>query len=459
MGSALLITLALIATFTASVPVEEGEILQIDVNDKFVLTGAIIGALLPFIFAALTMFAVGSAAEELIVEVRRQFREIPYLREGKTPDGKRVNADHATCINICTTAALREMVMPGVLAVFTPVAFGFTFGAKFIGGLLVGSILSGFFLGITMANAGGAWDNAKKYVEANRLIYQGKVQSKKSDYHVATVVGDTVGDPFKDTSGPALNILAKLMSLLSLIISGALSQEMENYKVGLIFFAVGALVAIIVFIVSKIRASQKAIITFTDLPFTDPALDDKLAFQAKLIADLIKVTGIPSGTETDGKPDAALFAARQRFVIDEVYANNDKRAEVTLKIVYGPGGSSRSLYEKLMTQTTLVGTAVKLAEQYDVEQVKKEFAASRKQAKQTQTYTVTMTNELADKLGKLEGFDIQAAEAAEEPQAANGKGQEGDAAPTLLEKVEAVVTEAVAPAAGGLTTIHTSSGN
>ncbi len=163
--------------------------------------------MLPFLFSALTMKAVGTAANAMIVEVRRQFREIPGLREGK----EGVKPDAARAVDISTRGALRAMMVPGLIAVVSPILVGALISAEALGGLLVGSIISGFLLAIFMANAGGAWDNAKKYVEL------GNLGGKGSDRHAATVVGDTVGDPFKDTSGPSINILLKLMAVISVI--------------------------------------------------------------------------------------------------------------------------------------------------------------------------------------------------------------------------------------------------
>ena len=176
-----------------------------NLNDLNVLMGLLVGALMPFLFGALTMQAVGRAAFAMVQEVRRQFREIPGLLEGTAP------ADYTRAVDISTRGAMKEMVLPGVLAIVAPVSVGAILGAEALGGLLIGSIASGFLLAIMMANAGGAWDNAKKYIEA------GAHGGKGSDPHAAAVVGDTVGDPFKDTSGPALNILIKLMSMVALV--------------------------------------------------------------------------------------------------------------------------------------------------------------------------------------------------------------------------------------------------
>ena len=203
-GSAVLTALALMATYGTV-----AEITSLNLMDPKVLVGTIIGGLLPFVFAGLTMQAVGTAAGEMIEEVRRQFREIPGLKEGK----KGVKPDAAKAVEISTTGSLKAMILPGLLAIITPILVGILpfLGANALGGLLAGSIVSGFLLAIFMANSGGAWDNAKKYIEL------GNHGGKGSDSHAAAVTGDTVGDPFKDTSGPAINILMKLMAIVSII--------------------------------------------------------------------------------------------------------------------------------------------------------------------------------------------------------------------------------------------------
>jgi K(+)-stimulated pyrophosphate-energized sodium pump len=175
-----------------------------------VFIGLFLGAMLPFLFAALTIDAVGRAANKMIEEVRRQFRDIPGLREGK----EGVHADYARCVDISTGAALKEMLIPGGLAIVVPLVIGFV-SVDALGGFLAGALVSGFALAIFMANAGGAWDNAKKYIEA------GHHGGKGFEPHKAAVVGDTVGDPFKDTSGPAMNILIKVMTIVSLIFASA----------------------------------------------------------------------------------------------------------------------------------------------------------------------------------------------------------------------------------------------
>jgi len=201
-GSAVLTALALLAAYT-----EVTGISDMQLTHARVLAGLLLGAMLPFLFAGLTMHAVGIAARAMIDEVRRQFREIPGLREGV----EGVEPDAARAVDISTRGALRAMLLPGAIAVASPIVVGAVLGAQALGGLLAGSIAAGFLLALFMANAGGAWDNAKKWVEA------GNHGGKGSPAHAATVAGDTIGDPFKDTSGPSINILLKLMAVVSLI--------------------------------------------------------------------------------------------------------------------------------------------------------------------------------------------------------------------------------------------------
>ncbi|MDD5419215.1 MAG: sodium-translocating pyrophosphatase [Methanomicrobiaceae archaeon] len=199
-GSAALTALALFAAYTQAVGLS-----VIDVSTPNVFIGLLIGAMLPFLFCSITMEAVGKAAYSIVHEVRRQFKEIEGLMEGTA------EPDYTSCITISTNAALREMILPGVIAIVAPLIIGFALGIEALGGLLVGSLSAGFLLAVTMANAGGAWDNAKKFIE------KGHLGGKGSAPHKAAVVGDTVGDPFKDTSGPAINILLKLMSMVALV--------------------------------------------------------------------------------------------------------------------------------------------------------------------------------------------------------------------------------------------------
>lgn len=206
-GSAALTALALIAAFKGQVTIAGGS-LSLDLLNPTVLVGVFIGIMMPYVFSALTMGAVGRAAGQVVTEVRRQFKEIKGLMEGTA------KADYATCVDIVTKSALKEMVMPAMLAILTPVAIGLLLGIDALGGLLMGATGSGFVLAVMMANSGGAWDNAKKYIE------EGNLGGKGSACHKATVVGDTVGDPFKDTSGPSINILIKLMSMVSIVFAG-----------------------------------------------------------------------------------------------------------------------------------------------------------------------------------------------------------------------------------------------
>jgi len=205
-GAAAMAALTLISAYTAEVSRHVTDF-SLEITDPNVLIGMFIGGIFPFLVAAITMTAVGDAAFEMIQEIRRQFREIPGLLEGKAePDASR-------CVDIATTSAIRRMMMPAALAVIGPVAVGFILGAEALGGMLGGALLGCVLLALTMANAGGAWDNAKKYVE------KGHFGGKGSDTHSANVVGDTVGDPLKDTSGPSMNILINVMAIVSLVIA------------------------------------------------------------------------------------------------------------------------------------------------------------------------------------------------------------------------------------------------
>jgi len=213
-GSAALTALALFAAFKTSANLEAE---QLSLTEPMVVIGLLIGAALPFVVAAMTMKSVGRAAEDMITEIRRQFREIDGLLEGR----EGVEPDSSTCVDISTKAALREMQMPGLVAVASPVVIGLLLGSSALGGTLAGATASGVLLALFMANAGGAWDNAKKAIE------QGHIEgaAKGDDAHSAAVVGDTIGDPFKDTSGPSLNILIKLMSIVSVVIAGMLTPD------------------------------------------------------------------------------------------------------------------------------------------------------------------------------------------------------------------------------------------
>jgi K(+)-stimulated pyrophosphate-energized sodium pump len=206
-GAAALAALAIIAAYVETIQHHTPYQFVLHIGDPMVLIGLFIGGIVPFLIASITMTAVGDAAMEMIQEIRRQFREIPGLLQGTA------EPDTAKCIDIATTAALKRMLLPGAIAVSVPPIVGFGLGPAALGGTLGGALLGCVLLALTMANAGGAWDNAKKYVE------KGNLGGKGSPVHAAAVVGDTVGDPFKDTSGPAMNILIKLMSVVSLVLA------------------------------------------------------------------------------------------------------------------------------------------------------------------------------------------------------------------------------------------------
>lgn len=208
-GSAALTALALIAAYIAEVTnLAPNMKFNLSITNPPVLVGLFIGAMIPFLFAALTMNAVGEAAQSIVREVRRQFKEIKGLLEGTA------EPDYATCVDLCTRSSQKLMILPAVLAVIVPIAVGLILGVNGVAGFLAGTTITGFVLAVMMSNAGGAWDNAKKHIEA------GNLGGKGSDCHKAAVVGDTVGDPFKDTSGPAINILIKLTSMVSIVFAG-----------------------------------------------------------------------------------------------------------------------------------------------------------------------------------------------------------------------------------------------
>eukprot|EP00180_Rhodochaete_pulchella_P003810 Plantae.Rhodophyta-Rhodochaete_pulchella.ctg690.p1 GENE.Plantae.Rhodophyta-Rhodochaete_pulchella.ctg690~~Plantae.Rhodophyta-Rhodochaete_pulchella.ctg690.p1 ORF type:complete len:463 (-),score=68.67 Plantae.Rhodophyta-Rhodochaete_pulchella.ctg690:476-1735(-) len=204
---------------------------EVSLVDIFVVASLLLGIMLPFLFGAFTMLAVSRAAQAMIVEVRRQFNQIAGLREGRPG----VRPDHIRCVQISTRSAIIEMVMPGVVAIMSPLIIGFGFGQKALIGLLLGAIASGYMMGIMMSNAGGAWDNAKKLVESG---FFGKANAKGSEWHKSTVAGDTVGDPFKDTSGPSMNILIKMMTVFGLVAVPLMNPDKERGWVGLILFLV-----------------------------------------------------------------------------------------------------------------------------------------------------------------------------------------------------------------------------
>ena len=207
-GSAALTALALIASYIDQLGVKGFEGINLSVMEPSVLVGLMIGACLPFVFAALTMESVGKAAQSIVKEVRRQFKEIAGIMDGKA------EPDYKTCVDLCTRSSLREMILPSIVAIVVPVVVGLILGPNGVIGLLAGATVTGFLMAIFMSNSGGAWDNAKKHIEA------GNFGGKGSDCHKAAVVGDTVGDPFKDTSGPAINILIKLLSVVSIVFAG-----------------------------------------------------------------------------------------------------------------------------------------------------------------------------------------------------------------------------------------------
>ncbi len=212
-GSAALTALALIASYIEQIKLIKPNFnFNLEITNPPVLIGLFIGAMLPFIFAALTMDAVGRAATSVVVEVRRQFKEIKGLLTGKG------NPDYARCVDLCTKSSLKEMILPSILGIISPIIVGIILGVNGVTGLLAGATVSGFVLAIMMANAGGAWDNAKKYIES------GHNGGKGSDCHKAAVVGDTVGDPFKDTSGPSINILIKLLSIVSIVFAALVAN-------------------------------------------------------------------------------------------------------------------------------------------------------------------------------------------------------------------------------------------
>merc|ERR1719498_846774 len=249
-GSAVLTSLSLLAAFKQNIGTivdDDGIVLAYDVSDAVVLTGLLFGAMLPYLFAALTMISVGKAAAEIIEEVRRQFREKKHPTTGRTlreaieraskgetiPEDEDVEPDSDKCVQISTRSSVKEMIAPGAYAILTPLIVGFTLGPRCLMGVLAGAIVSGAMLAIMMSNAGGAWDNSKKLCE--------KLKIKQTEQGKACVVGDTVGDPFKDTSGPALNILIKLMSMVSLTIApllkddtGAGNEDWESWGWGMI---------------------------------------------------------------------------------------------------------------------------------------------------------------------------------------------------------------------------------
>ena len=212
-GSACLVGLALFGAFAT-----ETGLVVVNILKPLEFSGLIFGAMLPYIFTAMTMGAVGDAANEMIIEIVRQFETLK-IRDGID------RPDYERCIQISTDASIRTMIAPGLLVILTPLIFGFFLGPRGVSGLLAGGIVSGVQVAISFSNTGGAWDNAKKYIEAGNLVVDGVVQQKKSVPHTNAVIGDTVGDPMKDTSGPSINILIKLMAIVSLVFGRAFEKH------------------------------------------------------------------------------------------------------------------------------------------------------------------------------------------------------------------------------------------
>jgi len=205
-GSAALTALALLSSYIEQIKILKPDfVFDLSITNPVVLIGLFIGSMLTFLFASKTMDAVGRAAQSVVIEVRRQFKEIKGIMDGKS------EPDYATCVKLCTKAAQKEMIVPSLIAIATPIITGLILGVNGVTGMLAGATITGFILAIMMANSGGAWDNAKKYIES------GYLGGKGSDPHKAAVVGDTVGDPFKDTAGPSINILIKLLSMVSIV--------------------------------------------------------------------------------------------------------------------------------------------------------------------------------------------------------------------------------------------------
>eukprot|EP01062_Namystynia_karyoxenos_P048820 TRINITY_DN372_c0_g1_i5.p1 TRINITY_DN372_c0_g1~~TRINITY_DN372_c0_g1_i5.p1 ORF type:complete len:974 (+),score=377.04 TRINITY_DN372_c0_g1_i5:120-2924(+) len=287
-GSAVLAALSLLGAFTRAANVEHINLLKPEV-----VVGILIGALQPYIFSAMTMLSVNKAAQEMMAEVRRQFQEL------KDDQGRRLldpsyngpDPDYDRCIKISTDSSLKEMLLPGSLAIFSPLTIGFMLGSQALTGFLLGAIASGYLLGVQMSNTGGAWDNAKKWVEAGEMKLKGIVRPKKSLEHAAVVVGDTIGDPYKDTSGPSLNILIKLMTQFSFVIAPLLDEDWDHVWVGVLLFAC----AVILFlIVSKCVVSRPELPDDDYYDTTEEGVHEKLDFldglQRRIDADLEKIS-------------------------------------------------------------------------------------------------------------------------------------------------------------------------
>jgi hypothetical protein len=297
------------------------------VADIMVIPGLLLGAMLPFWFSSMTMSAVGRAAMAIVEEVRRQFKEIDGLLEGRPG----VEADHQRCVDISTRAALREMIYPALLPMVSVIVVGLLLGAKALAALIAGAIITSFMLAVTMANAGGAWDNAKKYVESGAF---GAGHMKGSDLHKAVVIGDTVGDPFKDTSGPALNIMIKMMSVLSLLLSPLFGQpwpfQAPHYWAGIIILGVAVIVVIIFTIVAARRRKAEAAAALAkdgsdDIemnpvhphPHSQPVVDEKRHLVAVTPAPVSPAPGAGSESAAEsvsGEPAVAAAPAEPTAV-------------------------------------------------------------------------------------------------------------------------------------------------
>jgi len=303
-GSAVLSALALLSAFK-----DDAGITVIDVSRSEVLAGAIFGACLPFIFAAMTMMAVGRAATMMIVEVRRQIKELHLLSED---DAIRQAPDYNRCVAISTEASVLEMIIPGVLAIVAPLFIGYLLGAEALGGMLVGGICCGFMLAVYMANAGGAWDNAKKWVEGGNMFVGGVKVKKGTAIHDATVTGDTIGDPFKDTSGPSLNILMKLMTMISLVFASKQFKDLEAYDKWYV-----ALVIAVLFIILA----------------TSLTMYMRAKGFGKTPKDLNVVTELTEKKEDDGSHSVVIIESKQETVpptagADTEAANEADRGEL-----------------------------------------------------------------------------------------------------------------------------------
>jgi len=357
-GSAVLTSVGLIAAFMESAGLSE-----VSIASPIVLSGVLVGATLPFVFAAITMLSVGKSAEEIIFAVRDEMRWFPNLKthlnnedakekgyvgkpvyqiqptvdkhgphHGAKKEGDEIIPDYKKCIEIATTAAIKEMVIPGALAVFVPVCIGFLLSSKGLAGLLIGSLSSGFMLAVAMSNAGGAWDNAKKY--AKQLGYH----KTDKEHYDATVVGDTVGDPFKDTSGPALNILIKLMSVISLVIAPALkawqyspTQGTVSWEWRSVLLGAGMLIALMITVV----CIQKSIDAGYQVKRDEVKADQKK--EAKEAADLAKAAADAAKADPIGtvftQVRALLFGDAATKVEVDNFMTNSSDADVVAKFI------------------------------------------------------------------------------------------------------------------------------